>query len=208
MYTKQVRGPENTDGGEQSGCGRAGGLFLDSPECPASREGPCVVPGTRLLCPWAFPGKSTGVGCHCLSKGNGYQLLYTCLENSMDCGAWQATAHGVAKSQPLPLGSQGWGPPVSVSLLLKLGHQPWGTLVSQSAVGSVTSWQTSGSDRAVEADPVPRHRWQPTRPRSLWGSLGKNTGVGCHFLLPCMKVKSEKPLSIVHQAVCLSDLIP
>ena len=32
--------------------------------------------------------------------------------------------------------------------------------------------------------------WQPTRPRSPWGSLGKNTGVGCHFLLPCMKVKS------------------
>ena len=53
---------------------------------------------TRLLHPWYFPGKSTGVGCHCLSKGNGYQLLYTCLENSMDCGAWQATAHGVAKS--------------------------------------------------------------------------------------------------------------
>ena len=24
-----------------------------------------------------------------------------------------------------------------------------------------------------------------------WDSPGKNTGVGCHFLLPCMKVKSE-----------------
>ena len=47
MYTKQVRGSENTDGGERSGCGRAGGPFLDSPECPASREGPCVVPGDR-----------------------------------------------------------------------------------------------------------------------------------------------------------------
>src|SRR5574340_5438 len=32
---------------------------------------------------------------------------------------------------------------------------------------------------------------QPTRPRSPWGSLGKNTGVGCHVLLQCMKVKSE-----------------
>ena len=34
---------------------------------------------------------------------------------------------------------------------------------------------------SVEADPVPRHRWHPTRPRSPWGSLGKNTGVGCHL---------------------------
>ena len=48
---------------------------------------------------------------------------------------------------------------------------------------------------SVEADPVPRHRWQPTRPRSPWGSLGKNTGVGCHFLLPCMKVKSEREVA-------------
>ena len=36
----------------------------------------------------------------------------------------------------------------------------------------------------------PRRR-QPTRPRSPWDSPGKNTGVGCHFLLQCMKVKSE-----------------
>ena len=35
------------------------------------------------------------------------------------------------------------------------------------------------------------HRWQPTRLSRPWDSPGKNTGVGCHFLLPCMKVKSE-----------------
>ena len=34
-----------------------------------------------------------------LEKGNGYQLQYSCLENSMVRGAWWATAHGVAKSQ-------------------------------------------------------------------------------------------------------------
>ena len=32
-------------------------------------------------------------------KGNGYPLQYSCLENSMDGGAWQATVHGVEKSQ-------------------------------------------------------------------------------------------------------------
>ena len=40
------------------------------------------------------------------------------------------------------------------------------------------------------------HRQQPTRfPRS-WDSPGKNTGVGCHFLLQCMKVKSESEVTL------------
>ena len=30
-------------------------------------------------------------------KGNGYPLQYSCLENSMDGGAWLATVHGVTK---------------------------------------------------------------------------------------------------------------
>ena len=34
-------------------------------------------------------------------------------------------------------------------------------------------------------------RWQPTRLPRPWDSPGKNTGVGCHFLLQCMKVKRE-----------------
>ena len=41
------------------------------------------------------------------------------------------------------------------------------------------------------SDSVWPHRWQPTRLPHPWDSLGKNTGVGCHFLLQCMKVKSE-----------------
>ena len=35
------------------------------------------------------------------------------------------------------------------------------------------------------------HRRQPTRLLCSWDSPGKNTGVACHFLLQCMKVKSE-----------------
>ena len=31
-------------------------------------------------------------------EGNGYPLQYSCLENPMDRGAWQATVHGIAKS--------------------------------------------------------------------------------------------------------------
>ena len=41
------------------------------------------------------------------------------------------------------------------------------------------------------SDPVRPHRQQPTRLPRLWDSPGKNTGVGCHFLLQCMKVKMK-----------------
>ena len=42
---------------------------------------------------------------------------------------------------------------------------------------------------------VRSHRQQPTRLPHPWDSPGKNTGVGCHFLLQCMKVKSENEVA-------------
>ena len=39
------------------------------------------------------------------------------------------------------------------------------------------------------------HRRQPTRLCCPWDSPGKNTGVGCYFLLQCMKVKSESEVA-------------
>ena len=39
------------------------------------------------------------------------------------------------------------------------------------------------------------HRRQPTRLPYPWDSPGKNTGVGCHFLLQCLKVKSESEVA-------------
>ena len=44
-------------------------------------------------------------------------------------------------------------------------------------------------------DSVRPHRRQPTRLRRPWDSPGKNPGVGCHFLLQCMKVKSESEVA-------------
>ena len=48
---------------------------------------------------------------------------------------------------------------------------------------------------SVMSDSVRPHRWQPTRLLRPWDSPGKNTGVGCHFLLQCMKVKSESEVA-------------
>ena len=44
------------------------------------------------------------------------------------------------------------------------------------------------------SDSVPPHRWSPRLPHP-WDSPGKNIGVGCHFLLQCMKVKSESEVT-------------
>ena len=53
------------------------------------------------------------------------------------------------------------------------------------------------------SDSVRPHRRQPTRPRRPWDSPGKNTGVGCHFLLQCMKMKSKS--EVAQSCPTLSD---
>ena len=45
------------------------------------------------------------------------------------------------------------------------------------------------------SDSVQPHRQQPTRLPHLWDSPGKNIGVGCHFLLQCMKVTGESEVT-------------
>ena len=59
-------------------------------------------------------------------------------------------------------------------------------------------WVTS-----VVSDSVRPQRRQPTRLPRPWDSPGKNTGVGCHFLLQCMKGKSES--EVVQLCPTLSD---
>ena len=56
---------------------------------------------------------------------------------------------------------------------------------------------------SVVSDSVRPHRRQPTRLPHPWDSPGKNTGVGCHFLLQCMKVKSES--EVAQSCPTLSD---
>ena len=55
---------------------------------PDSKESACSVGFSGSI---PESGKSPGAG-------NGYPLQYSCLENSMDRGAWWATVYGVAKS--------------------------------------------------------------------------------------------------------------
>ena len=54
------------------------------------------------------------------------------------------------------------------------------------------------------SDSVRPHGQQPTRLPCPWDSPGENTGVGCHFLLQCMKVKSESEVA----QLCLTPSDP
>ena len=54
--------------------------------------------GKESICNAGDPGFIPGSG-RSLGEGNGYPFQYSCLENSMDRGAWWATVHGVTKSQ-------------------------------------------------------------------------------------------------------------
>ena len=56
---------------------------------------------------------------------------------------------------------------------------------------------------SVMSDSVQPQRRQPTRLPRPWDSPGKNTGVGCHFLLLCMKVKSQS--EVAQSCPTLSD---
>ena len=58
---------------------------------------------------------------------------------------------------------------------------------------------------SVVSDSVRPHRQQSTRLPRPWDSPGKNTRVGCHFLLQCMKVKSES--EVAQSCPTLSDPI-
>ena len=55
---------------------------------------------------------------------------------------------------------------------------------------------------SVVSDSVRPLRRQPTRLPRPWDSPGKNTEVGCHFLLQCMKVKSESKVAQSCPTLC------
>ena len=61
---------------------------------------PGVSDGKESTCNAGDMGLIPGSGRY-PGEGNGYPLQYSCLENSMDRGAWQAPVHGVTKSQAL-----------------------------------------------------------------------------------------------------------
>ena len=58
---------------------------------------------------------------------------------------------------------------------------------------------------SVVSDSVRPHRRQPTRLPRPWSFPGKNIGVGCYFLLQCMKVESENESEVAQLRLTLHD---
>ena len=71
-------------------------------------------------------------------------------------------------------------------------QEHWSGLPFPSPIHGSEKWKWSLS---VVSDSVWPHRRQPTRLLRPWDSPGKNTGVGCHFLLQFMEVKSESEVA-------------
>ena len=61
---------------------------------------------------------------------------------------------------------------------------------------------------SVVSDSVRPHRRQPTRLPRAWDSPGKNAGVGCHFLLQCVKVKSLSRVLLLATAWTVAQQAP
>ena len=74
-----------TDYSSDVSASRAAQAVKDLPAMQIKLGDPQLIPGS---------GRSPG-------EGSGYPLQYSCLENSMDGGAWRATEHAVAESQTL-----------------------------------------------------------------------------------------------------------
>ena len=71
---------------------------------------------------------------------------------------------------------------------------------------AATAAAAAAAAKSLQLCPTLRpHRRQPMRLPRPWDSPGKNTRVGCHFLLQCMKVKSES--EVAQSCRTLSDLM-
>ena len=115
----------------------------------------------------------------------------------MDCSPPDPSVHGDSLGKNTGLGCyfllQGISSTQESNHISYLGRQilyHWDTreVLSMYAAAAAKSLQTC----LTLCDP---NRQQPTRLPHPWDSQGKNTGVGCHFLLQCMKLKSESEVA-------------
>ena len=119
-------------------------------------------------------------------------------ETPMDCSPPGFSAHVVSQARTLEQAaisfSRWWSWPregIQVSFIFRqiLHHWTLGSPIPSTAAASAAK---SLESCPTLCDPIDG---SPPRLRRPWDSPGKNTGVGCHFLLQCMKVKSESEVA-------------
>ena len=118
--------------------------------------------------------------------------------NPIACSLLHSSVHGILQARTLEWvsmpSSRGSSQPrdrTCVSYVSCIGRQVLYHL------GSPSLTYAAAAAKSLQSCP-----WQPTRLPHLWDSPGKNTGVGCHFLLQCMKVKSEREVAQLCLTLC------
>ena len=77
-----------------------------------------------------------------------------------------------------------------------LNHRALGEVPYHSSLNFRCLTAAAAAAKSLQSCPTVRpHRRQPTRLPSPWDSPGKNSGMGCHFLLQCIKVESESEVA-------------
>ena len=177
---------------------------------------PHGLPPSWLLCPQNSPGKNTGVGCHVLLQGIFHMAgrlftvwiaredLFTMLHvKTWSSEQWQQTPRATEKwglaqetkkqtdwrnqrAHPLRVQNHKEKRKSSMQYYEKTQNFKEELWTGVAKVGNCCCQVSS-----VVSDSVRRQSRQPSRLPRPWDSPGKNTGVGCHLLLQCMKVKSE-----------------
>ena len=114
----------------------------------------------------------------------------------MDCCPPGSSVHGIFQARRLewvPISSSRWfSQSRDRTCLSCIGR--WILYKTLGHPGS--PWLSAAAAKSLQSCPTLwPHRRQPTRLCCPWDSPGKNTGVGCHFLLQCMKVKSESEVA-------------
>ena len=161
---------------------------------------------TRLPHPWDSPGKNTGVGCHfllqCMQVKSESEVAQSCpsLSNPVDCSPPGSSIHGIFQARVLEWGAIAFSTfeyrcqkfskyaalenMMLYQLMIHVQNNEM-THAAATAAKSLQSCQTlcNPIDSCPLGSSVPGD------------SPGKNTGVGCHFLLQCMKVKSESEVA-------------
>ena len=124
------------------------------------------VVGTCCLLFWAELQESVG-------EGNGTPLQYSCLENPMDGGAWQAAVHGVARV------GHDWAFTFHFQALEK----------EMATHSSVLAWRIPGTGKPGGLPSMGSHRV-----RHVWSDLAAAAAGGCSTVLPSVVCSWARPL--------------
>ena len=155
----------------------------------ATQQWPHRRQPTRLPRPWDSPGKNTGVGCHfllqCMKVRSEGEITQSCatLSDPMDCRPPGSSIHGIFQARVLEWGAIAF----SVSGLVGVNKK----LLTKRLYNPVEGWKTCvvSQSYSILCDPMESYpifcdpMEEPTRLLCPWDFTGKNTGVGCNFLL-------------------------